>query len=202
MRRRLLAVPMMLLCLLCACAGKRTESVQAPVDFRAGLLRAGGCSLRLEATADVGDQVCVFVLDCVLGADCSAELTLREPETLEGITARIDGDTGSLRFDDVCVTFGLPADSRLSPMEAPGMLIRAWIEGYIASAGTEGEEGCAVYEVGYGPDACRVETRFDADGIPIRAELSLEGRVICKFEISEYQLLSGGDYETTEEDMG
>ena len=82
MRRRLFAVPMLLLCLLCACAGQRTESLQAPVDFRARLIQAGGCGLRLEGTADVGERVYAFTLDCVCGADGSAELTVLAPETL------------------------------------------------------------------------------------------------------------------------
>lgn len=202
MRRIVFAVPMLLLCLLCACAGKRTESVQAPVDFRAALLQAGGCSLRLTGTADVGERVYAFSLACVCGADGSVELQILEPESLAGITARTDGKTGRLQFDDVGVTFGLSADSRLSPMEAPGSLIRAWIEGYIASAGTEGAERCVVYEVGYDADAYRVETRFNTDGVPIRAELALDGNVLCRLEISEFQFFSGGDYETAEEDLG
>lgn len=202
MRRIVFAVPMMLLCLLCACAGKRTESVQAPVDFRAALLQAGGCSLRLEGTADVGERVYAFTVDCVCGADGSVELKILEPESLAGITASTDGKTGRLQFDDVCVTFGLLADSRFSPMEAPGSLVRAWLEGYIASAGTEGEERCVVYEVGYDGDAYRVETRFNSDGVPIRAELARDGKVLCRLGISEFELFSGGDYETTEEDLG
>ena len=53
MRQRIcFAVLMMSLCLLCACGGKESDPIQAPMDFRRELLTRGGCGMELEARAE------------------------------------------------------------------------------------------------------------------------------------------------------
>ena len=193
---------MMLLCLLCACGGKENNPLQAPLDFRAALLNAGGCRLKLEGTADVGDRIWEFALDADLRTDGSADLTLTGPERIAGITAHLEGAEGRLDCEEVHVEFGIPEDERLAPAAAPTTLILAWSEGYLASAGPEGEETRAVFELGYGAEALRVDTWFDGKGVPLRAELSREGRTRTRLTISDFDLYAGGEHETAEEDLG
>ncbi len=202
MRRRLAAVPMMLLCLLCACGGKETNPLQAPMDFRAALLRAGGCRLTMEGSADVDDRVWTFALDAELRTDGTADLTLREPESVAGITVRLEGPEGRLGFEEVSVEFGVPEDERLAPAAVPRTLILAWTEGYIASAGPDGEEDVVVFELGYDAEKITVETRFDKAGAPLRAELIREGRSCVRLDLSNFELYAGGNDEAAEENLG
>ena len=202
MRRFWIAVPMMLLCLLCACGGKETSPLQAPMDFRVSLLQAGGCRVKLEGTADTSDRIWEFALEANLQTDGTADLTLIRPEGVAGITAHLEGASGRLGCEEVSVEFGIPEDERLAPAAVPSTLILAWAEGYLASAGPDGTEILAVYELGYDADAVRVETWFDATGTPVRAELGREGKTGIRLNLSNFELYSGGSYEAVEEDLG
>lgn len=201
--RRMLAVLPMLLCLLCACGGKE-KTVQATMDFRTGLLAAGGCGFHLEAAEDLDGLVWEFALDCACGTDGTAALTVTAPEGVAGITARMEGGTGKLCFDGTVAAFGLAKDARLAPLAVPATLVRAWTEGYIASSGPDGNETLAVYELGWDEDCMKVFTWFGPDGTPTRAELSLGGEVLCKTEITGFRTEAGygGSNETAEENLG
>ena len=190
MRRWSIAVPMMLLCLLCACGGKETNPLQAPMDFRKDLLQQGGCRVELAGTADLEEGVYSFRLEGRLDSDGSTEFTLLEPEELAGITVKTDGKTGRLICDAVSVAFGTPSDERLAPVSVPAALIRAWTEGYISSAGAEEELLLAVYELGYDSDTVSVYTWFDETGAPVRAELALRGKTEVRLTLSKFELLS------------
>ena len=198
----LFAVPMMLLCLLCACGGKENDPLQAQLDFRAALLEAGGCRLTLAGTADVSDRLWDFALSAELRTDGTAELTLLAPDSVSGIKARVEGAAGRLICDEVSVEFGVPEEEGLAPVRVPTTLIRAWTEGYISSAGPDGEETLAVFELGYDADRITVRTWFDAAGTPTRAELERQGRTCVRLDLSDFVMNTGGNYEAAEEDLG
>ena len=102
---------MMLLCLLCACGGKETSPLQAPMDFRVSLLQAGGCRVKLEGTADTSDRIWEFALEANLQTDGTADLTLIRPEGVAGITAHLEGASGRLGCEELSVEFGIPEDA-------------------------------------------------------------------------------------------
>ena len=173
------------------------------MEFRTRLLQAGGCSFRLEGVAeDAEDWVYAFALDCSGNADGDAAVCIRSPESLAGVTAETDGKTGNLRFDGVCVSFGIPEDARLAPLSVPSTLLRAWAGGCIASAGEDGDAWCTVYTLEGEGEPLSVYTWSDAEGRPIRAELVLEGRALCRLTITDFELDSGGEHETSEADLG
>lgn len=184
MRRRVfLAVPMMLLCLLCACNNKANDPLQAPMDFRAELLAHGGCAFELEALAETDGQSWALTLACGLDAEGSGTVTVLAPESIAGIAAVTDGETGSLVFEDLCLGLGTLPGTELAPAAAPGRLVRAWARDWIASAGTEDGALLACYEDG----SLTARTWFDAEGVPLRAELSIDGRTRFTAEIRNFQ---------------
>ena len=185
MRRRLtsLAVPMLTLCLLCACAGKANDPLQAAMDFRAKLLAREGCSFELEALADTDGQNWALSLACALDAGGNGTVRVLAPESIAGISAVTDGETGRLTYEDLALGLGTLPGTELAPAAAPGRLVRAWARDWIASAGTEDGTLLASYEDG----ALTVRTRFDASGVPIRAELALDGRTRFQAEIRNFE---------------
>ena len=171
----------MLLCLLTACGGKEPDAMQAALDFRAALLEKGGCAFTAQITADAQDRVWQYTLRCEASYDGTARLELLAPEAIAGLTAEIDGADGKLRFDGAYVDFGLTADGEPSPVAAPQTVFSCWTEQYIASAG----DGCVSYERGLGAKKLDVKTWF-AEGVPVKAELSRDGRLLMTLEITDF----------------
>ncbi|MBR3077832.1 MAG: hypothetical protein IKQ54_11140 [Oscillospiraceae bacterium] len=201
MRHRtiLMAVPMMLmLCLLCACGGKANDPLQAPMDFRGTLLAKGGCAFELEALAETGDQLWPLTLACELDADGDGSVTILAPESIAGIRAELRDGAGSLRYENVCLGLGTLPGTELAPASAPGRLVRAWARDWLASAGAEDGALLACYE----EEPILVRTWFDGEGIPVRAELAVEGVVRFTAEIRNFEWKAGKTNETAKEDLG
>ncbi|MBR6413508.1 MAG: hypothetical protein IKS21_02715 [Oscillospiraceae bacterium] len=194
----ILAVLMMLLFLLCACGRSESNPLQAPMDFRGTLLAQGGCHFVAEACAETGDRVWALTLDCTLNAEGSGTVTVLAPETIAGITARIDGEDGSLCYETLVLGLGTLPDSTLAPVAAPGKLVLAWARDWIASAGAEDE----TLLVCYSAEALEVRTRFGADGTPVQAELLQNGKACFSAELHNFEWKAETKDETTEENVG
>ena len=195
------AVLMMTLCLLCACGGKQNEVFQAPMDFRADFLAKGSCRFTAAGTAEVEQRLYEMTLGCTCRSDGTAEIRICEPESIAGVEAETDGRTGKILYDGMSLAFGVPCDDRLAPAAMPAVLCHAWAEGYILSAGQDETGLLAVYDFG-ADDPVNVRTWFDEEGLPIRAEFVWMGRVCGRLEITDFELISGGNYEAAEEDLG
>ena len=201
MRRRslFLAVLMTTLCLLCACAGgANNDPLQAAMDFRATLLSQGGCAFELEALAEAGDRLWELTLACELDPAGRGTVTVLAPESIAGITAVTDGETGSLRYEDLALGLGTVPGTELAPAAAPGRLARAWGRAWIASAGADGEALLVCYEDG----DLLVETWFDETGTPLRADPALDGQVRVAATVRNFEWKAVETDETTEEDLG
>jgi len=114
------AVPMMTLCLLCACGGKEQNPLQAPMDFRAGLLARGGCAFELAARCEAGDRLWELELACELDAEGNGSVTVLAPESIAGIRAVLEGGKGSLRYGELSLGLGKLPGTELAPAAAPG----------------------------------------------------------------------------------
>ena len=199
MRRKILsAVLMTTLCLLCACAGRGSDPVQTPLDFRAALLANDGCAFELEAVAETDGLCWPLTLACALDAEGCGTVTVLAPESIAGITARLTEDGATLTYDDLALGLGLLSGTEQTPAAAPGLLARAWSKFWIASAGAEGEGLRAVFEEG----GLRADTWFDGAGLPLRAVLSLDGKAYFTAEIRNFTWKAGTEHETTQENLG
>lgn len=157
MRQRI-AVPMLLLLLLCACGAENT-SAQTPVLFRTSLIESGGCSFEANVTADYGTYVRQFTLSCLIEEE-EARLTVEEPEYASDITAVVSGDQATVQFSDTVLGLEQFTSREISPMAAPYILAQAWENGYISETGMDGELEQVTYLLGYGLDQLTVITNF------------------------------------------
>ena len=189
---------MLMLCLLCACAGKANDPLQAAMDFRAELLARGGCSFEAEALAETDGQLWALTLACDLDADGNGTVRVLAPESIAGISAVTDGETGSLVYEDLCLGLGTLPDTELAPAAVPGRLVRAWTRDWIASAGTEDGALLVCCEDG----SLTVRTWLDAENRPIRAGLALDGKGCFTAEIRNFEWKAGTKDETAEENLG
>ena len=186
MRERLLPYLAMLLCLLCACGGKENNPLQAPMDFRAGLLAAGGCTYTGHVTLDTGERVYDYTLQTDWSADGRMEARITAPDLLAGITARLEPGSTRLEYDGVAMDLGDTGGGPICPMNAPALVCAGWSEGYIACADTS-PAPTVTYESGWGADTVTVNTRFE-DGLPVWAELVYRNRTVLTMEITDFSL--------------
>ena len=137
---------MMCLCLLLGGCGGRSQGVSPAIAFRASLVQAGGCSFRAELTADYGDYVVPFALDCETEVNGPTHFTVAAPETLAGITAAVDETGGTVTYDGLMMDFGLLANGRLAPAAGPAVVAYCWSSAYLAAGGEEDGRFRATYE--------------------------------------------------------
>ena len=182
-----LAVPMLCLLLLCACGAGNT-SAQTPIAFRTSLNDSGECSFRAAVTADYGEYIREFLLDCQTGPD-SATLTVMEPEVAMGITAEVSGEDASVSYDGTVLAVEDFSSRRISPMAAPYILSEAWRGGYISATGRDGEYETVEYLLGYGLEELTITTYFSG-GIPVQAEISDGEAVLIFCGITELAMIT------------
>lgn len=190
MRRTLLAVLMMTLCLsMTACSG--TEDLMQPaLDLRAKLLDAGGCSFMADITADFGETICMFSAVCSYTTDGVTRVEITAPESIAGIVAAVSADGASVSYDGMLLDFGELAGGRAVPIAAPSILSLCWAGEYISSAGKEGENTLVTYLKGYDKDELTVLTRFSGlSGVPVSGEVIYDGNTVLNVSISEFSYL-------------
>ncbi len=108
------------------------------------------------------------------------------PETIAGITARIDDAEAEVSFDGASLELGTLGGGHVAPMRLPQLLGAAWTAGYIESQAQEGD-GCLVtYRLGYDSDELLCDTRFDAQMMPYMAELYRDGVCVLSAEIDNF----------------
>ena len=181
--KKLMTLFLLLICLT-GCKGEDRLLSQA-IRFRGELVEAGGCSFIADLECDYGEIVEHFSLQFDWTEGSGGELTLLEPETIAGITARVSPEEGTVTYDGLALGFAPLAEDSVSPAGAPALVVDCWSRAYIHSAGEDGERYRVCYQKNYGQNAMLIDTYFE-NGIPILAELCYNGKRILKLSISDF----------------
>ena len=177
---------LVLVCLLCGC-GRNDDALDRALAMRMRL-QGAACSFSCTVTADYGEKIHVFSMECT--ADVSGDMTFEvlTPESISGITGVVSQSQGKLTFDDKALAFELLADGQFSPVSAPWILIRTLRGGYLTSC-TETDYGMLLcIDDSYEADPLRLDVRMDREGNPISAEILWQGRRILSMEIENFQI--------------
>lgn len=133
-------VPMMALCLLLmgcgAGEGSGAEALLRPYREMAGCAMTAEVRLSGE-DGTVGD----FTLRCEYDPEGVTTVEVLAPETAAGVTAELDGEALSLRYQDLCLGAGTVSGEKLSPMECLPELMAALREGWLLAESREEVEG-------------------------------------------------------------
>ena len=178
---------LLLLFTLSGCGGENPELKRA-MDLRAKLL-VSSVSFDTEITADYGDEVHNFSVYCEGDSQGNLGFRVTAPETIAGITGRIDGGEGKLTFRDTALAFPLLAEDQLSPVSAPWIFYRTLRSGYLTSAGMEEELLRLTIDDSYEEDALTLDIWLDEANTPIRAEILYDGRRILSLTIENFQIM-------------
>lgn len=190
MKKRLLFLPMMLL-LLTGCGGGQegeTGAESLAVAIRGEYMAMTGYSLQAQVNADYGQRVYDFTLSVTSDGE-ETTVVIREPEMLAGVTARMDGDEGTLEYEDLSLETGFLDGESLSPVSALPTLVEATRTQYIdrcTLADGVLEVHCADPEEDAGTGR-EVTLWFDAQTHALTGgEISQDGRRVITCEITEF----------------
>lgn len=184
--KKLLGCVMIFLCLT-GCT-RENKLAQQALDLRTALLDKGGCSFRADITVDFPDRAYDFSVSCQYLSGEYAKVTVLQPESISGITAKVTGSGAEVVFEDVALEFGMLAKGNVSAMEAPWLLAKCMDSAYISSAGKDGDLLRVTYLEGYGDGELTVDLWLDGEGIPVRGEIVHDGTRCLTMELSEFQL--------------
>lgn len=190
MKKRLLFLPMMLL-LLTGCGGGqegKTGAEALAVAIRGEYMAMTGYSLQAQVNADYGQRVYDFTLSVTSDGE-ETTVVIQEPEMLAGVTARMDGDEGTLEYEDLSLETGFLDGESLSPVSALPTLVEAARTQYIdrcTLADGVLEVHCADPEEDAGTGR-EVTLWFDAQTHALTGgEISQDGRRVITCEITEF----------------
>lgn len=181
------AVVVCLVLLLTGCSLQNSE-LDRGMALRSKLLSAESVSFDAEITADYGDKVHNFSMECKTDNLGNLTFSVTAPETISGITGTVTQDGGKLTFDETAVHFDLLAEELLSPVSAPWVMMKTLRSGYLRSAGMEEERLRLTIDDSYEDDALQLDIWLDGNDMPLLAEILQDGRKILSLRVSNFQI--------------
>ncbi len=177
----------LVLCVLWGCAA--AEPVDRGLLFRQKLLEGQGCRFQAVVTADYGETLQTFQLDCEADQQGNLTFSVVLPEVISGITGTVSEEGGALNFDDQVLAFSPLADGQIAPVTAPWILVHTLRGGYLRSS-AQGERGLRLtIDDSYREDALQVDIWLDDVDRPIAAEILWDGRRILSMTVEKFELL-------------
>ena len=184
--KRIMAI-LCLLALLAGCAGAGNELDRA-MALRAKML-AQSVSFDAEITADYGDKIYQFTMECQADSQGELTFTVKEPQSIAGITGKLSASGGKLTFDDQTLAFGMLADDQITPVSAPWILIRTLRSGYLTSCGMDGGVVRVAIDDSYEEDALHLDIWLDENDLPARGEILWQGRRILSVNVKNFRFV-------------
>jgi len=182
--RRLLAAVLTVF-LLAGCSGA-DQVLDKAMSMREMLLSSQGCAFDTEITADYGDKLHTFAMQCRTDAEGTLSFTVSAPETIAGITGSISAGEGRLTFDEHALVFELLADGQVTPVSAPWLLIKTLRSGYL-SACAKTETGLRIsIDDSYENDALHLDIWTDDACNPVYSEILWQGRRVVSLKVKNF----------------
>ena len=175
-------------CFLSGCAF-RNNDIDRVVGIRQELNNANGCVFDAVITADYGDCVYTFTLQCTADADGNIDFTVIDPVSISGVSGQIANDKGAVVFDDNVLAFSMLADGYITPVSTPWLFLKAFRGGYIH--GCADDEGMIklILQDTYREEHLQVDVWLDETMTPVRADFLWKDRRILAMEVKNFQYL-------------
>lgn len=180
------AVAVVLAVLLLTGCGSTDAQMDRALALREKILKSSGCSFDTVITADYGEKLYTFRMDCQTDTSGNLSFTVTDPQTIAGVTGRIASDGGALTFDDQVLGFELLADGQITPVSAPWLLMRTLRSGYLRSCTMDEDTLRITIDDSYADDALQLDIWLDGDDLPKQAEILWQGRRIVSLEVQNF----------------
>lgn len=183
--KRLLSV-VLLLFLLCGC--NQHEGIDSAITIRDRLLSAGGCSFIADVSADYGDKIYTFTMECAFDSNGNMTFQVQQPDSIAGVTGKISNAEGFLTFDDKVLAFKMLADEQITPVCAPWIVMKTLRSGYINCCAQQEDVFHVTYDDSYEEEALQVDVWFLNQNMT-GAELLWRGRRIMTISVDSFTYL-------------
>lgn len=177
------------LVLFLAGCGQSSRELERGLSLRSKLQKAASSSFDAEITADYGETIYTFTLSCVGQNNGDLTFTVAAPESIAGITGKIDSQGGALTFDEHALHFDLLADGQTTPVAAPWIVYKSILGGYLTSAGLEDGNLRLTIDDSYEDNALTADVWLDENDLPARAQILYKGRSFLSLSITNFQIL-------------
>lgn len=156
--------------------------------FRDELLNGQGCRFSVDITADYGEELYNFGMDCQADETGNLTFSVSYPESISGIEGTLSYAGGSLNFADTALQFDMMADDQLTPVSGPWILLRTLRSGYISSACREDNLLRLTMDDSYEEDSLRLDVWLK-EKRPVRADILYDGKRILSLDVKNFEIL-------------
>ena len=173
------AVMLLIGCILSGCNAEDALLKQA-ADLRKDILEADSCTFQTVITADYGDRLYTFQMDCSADSTGNLQFVVTDPETICGITGTVSQKSSALTFDDKVLAFPMLADDQLAPVSTP------WI--FINTLSKTNDEICIYIDDSYAENPLRLDVYTDIHMNPMHADIFWNQQRILSADIRNFTI--------------
>lgn len=186
MKKVLVALIAVLFLMGCSRSG---DDMSRALAIRERILKSDGSVFETIITADYGDKIFTFTMDCRTDSAGNLSFKVLEPQSIAGIEGQISHDGGKLTFDDKVLAFETMADGLITPVSAPWVLINTLRSGYLSACGMDGEFLKILLDDSYKEEALRLDVWIDAMNIPFKTEILWKGSRVLSLDVKNFKYL-------------
>lgn len=169
--------------------GSQNQELDRVIDLRTKVLQAQSCTFDADITADYGETLYTFSVNCQWDNLGNLTFTVTQPESISGITGTITRESGVLTFQDTALQFDTLTDGQVTPVMAPWILMQGLTGGYLTSAGMDDGFVRVSVDDSYAGEALHLDMWLTGENLPIRGEILYEGRRIVSLSVKNFTLL-------------
>ena len=184
--KKAIAVVLMML-LLTGCSAQE-ENLERIMGLRADLLGGTESSFDAVITADYGDEVHSFSMNCRGSSQGDLSFTVTAPESIAGVTGKFEGQRGMLTFDGFALEFPRLTDDQITPVSGPWILLRTLLGGYLTACGEEDDLLHVTIHDSYQEDSLPLDVWLNGEDAPVRGEILHNGRRIVTMDIENFTI--------------
>lgn len=174
--------------LFSGCKGQ-ADPLDNAIALRNRILESEGCSFKASISADYGERVYEFSMECQTNKAGDLTFTVTEPTTIAGIQGKVSHNGGALTFDDKVLAFQTIADGQITPVTAPWLLMKTLRSGYITGSTTDEDGFQITINDSYAEDAFYLNIWVDWAHLPDACEIFWEGRRILTVKVENFTYL-------------
>jgi hypothetical protein len=164
------------------------NGMEQALNLRKQVQDGNGCSFYAEVTADYGDTLYTFQMECQYLDDGILKFCVVQPENISGITGTVSNQGGRLTFDDKVLAFELLVDGLLSPVSTPWVVMNGISSGYISMCDYDADDLHIRLDDTYGDEPVLIDI-WCSGSAPRHAEILYGGKRILSMKFEKFSFL-------------